>query len=194
MTSGNNLFKLDAGTLALAGTNAVESMDIDGGTNIITGNTTLNGNGVGYDRFYLGDGDTIANCSGTLIIQPGAAFSVTGNFYDSFVIGRDSGSGTVIQNGGILTFNCNQQYLWVGATSEAGTTAAYYMNGGLLDMSGNTLGIALGNGVLTTCVAVSYTHLDVYKRQHPMVPAFSANRSTKSRCCTVDGTVGRTAL
>jgi autotransporter-associated beta strand protein len=152
ITSGNDLFKLDAGTLTLVGTNAVESMDINGGTNIITGNTTLNGNGVSYDRFYLGDGDTIANCSGTLIIQPGAVLSVTGNFNDSFVIGRDSGSGTVIQNGGIFTFNCNQQYLWVGATSEAGTTAAYDMNGGLLDMSGNTLGIALGNGVLTTCV------------------------------------------
>jgi flagellar basal body rod protein FlgF len=36
-------------------------------------------------------------------------------------------------------------YLWVGATSESGTTAAYDMNGGLLDMSGNTLGIALGD-------------------------------------------------
>ena len=57
ITSGNNLFKLDAGTLTLVGTNAVESMDINGGTNMITGNTTLNGNGVGYDRFYLGDGD-----------------------------------------------------------------------------------------------------------------------------------------
>jgi fibronectin-binding autotransporter adhesin len=152
ITSGNDLFKLDAGTLTLVGTNAVESMDINGGTNIITGNTTLNGNSVSYDRFYLGDGDTIANGSGTLIIQPGAVFSVTGNFNDSFVIGRDSGSGTMIQKGGIFTFNCNQQYLWVGATSEAGTTAAYDMNGGVLDMSGNTLGIALGNGVLTTGV------------------------------------------
>jgi autotransporter-associated beta strand protein len=151
ITSENNLFKLDAGTLTLVGTNAVESMDINGGTNIIAGNTTLNGNSVGYDRSYLGDGDTINGCTGTLIIQPGGVFNVIGNFNDSFVIGRDSGSGTVIQNGGTFTFDCNEQYLWVGATSEAGTTAAYYMNGGLLDMSGNTLGIALGNGVLTTC-------------------------------------------
>ena len=109
ITSGNNLFKLDAGTLNLVGTNAVESMDIDGGTNIITGNATLNGNGVGYDRSYLGDGDTINGCNGTLRhLSPGRAFSVTGNFNDSFVIGRDSGSGTVIQNGGVFTFNCNQ--------------------------------------------------------------------------------------
>jgi len=53
-------------------------------------------------------------------------------------IGRDGGSGTVIQNGGTFTFNPNNNgFLFVGATSEAGTTAAYYMNGGLLDMSGN---------------------------------------------------------
>jgi hypothetical protein len=76
ITSGNNLFKLDAGTLTLVGTNAVESMDINDGTNIITGNTTLNGNGVGYDRSYVGNGHVgdvgaIANCDGTLIIQPG---------------------------------------------------------------------------------------------------------------------------
>ena len=152
ITSGNDLFKLDAGTLTLVGTNAVESMDINGGTNIITGDTTLNGNGVSYDRFYLGDGDSIANCSGTLIIQPGAMLTVTGTFNDAAVIGRDSGSGTVIQNGGTFTFNPdNNGTLFVGATSEAGTRAEYDMNGGLLDMSGNTLGIALGN-VLTTGV------------------------------------------
>ena len=52
ITSGDNLFKFDAGTLTLGGTNTIESLDIDGGTNIITGNTTINGNGIGYDRLY----------------------------------------------------------------------------------------------------------------------------------------------
>src|ERR1019366_8655748 len=88
ITSGNNLFKIDAGTLTLGGVNTIESMDINGGTNIIAGNTTLNGNFVGYDRLYVGDGDSIGHCNGTLVIQPGAVFDVTGNFNDTFVIGR----------------------------------------------------------------------------------------------------------
>jgi len=153
ITSGDNLFKTGAGTLTLGGGDAIESMDINGGTTTITGNTTLNGNGVGYDRFYLGDGDTVAHSSGTLIIQPGAILDVIGSFNDAVVIGRDGGSGTVIQNGGIFTFNPNASpgYLFVGATSNPGTQSAYDMNGGVLDMSGHTLSIALdGNGGVTT--------------------------------------------
>ena len=79
---------------------------LNGGTNVITGNTTING-ATGH-RIYLGDGDSLAGCSGTLIVQPGATFSVAGTFDDSFVIGRDGGSGTVIQNGGNFIYNCNQ--------------------------------------------------------------------------------------
>jgi fructan beta-fructosidase len=143
LTSENDLTKLDAGTLILGGTNMIETLDIDGGTNTITGNTTISGNsGDGnYDRFYVGDGDSYAGCNGTLVIQPGAVLNVTGNFNDTFVIGRDGGSGTVIQNGGTFIFNpANISLMLVCATSEAGTTAAYNMNGGLLNMSGNTLG------------------------------------------------------
>jgi len=148
ITSLDDLNKLDTGTLTLGGTNSIESLDVNGGTNTITGNTTLNGNtsSGNYDRFYLGDGDSYASPNATLIIQPGAVFTVTGDFNDAAVIGRDGGSGTVIQNGGTFTFNPNNNgFLFVGATSEAGTTAAYYMNGGLLDMSGNILGVSLGN-------------------------------------------------
>jgi autotransporter-associated beta strand protein len=67
-------------------------------------------------------------------------------------VGRNGGSGSVIQNGGVFTFSpANQIYLFVGATSQAGTQAKYDMNGGILDMSGYTLGIALGdNGVAYT--------------------------------------------
>jgi hypothetical protein len=75
---------------------------LNGGTTTITGNTTINGDGNG--RIYVGDGDAINNCNGTLVIQPGAVLTITGNFGDTFVIGRDSGSGTVIQNGGTFTF------------------------------------------------------------------------------------------
>ena len=46
-----------------------------------------------------------AGCNGTLDIQPGAVLNVIGSFNDTFVIGRDGGSGTVIQNGGTFTFN-----------------------------------------------------------------------------------------
>ncbi len=147
-SSDTSLIKIDTGTLTLGGVNSIQSWDLNGGTTTITGNTTINGNG--GSRIYVGDGDSIADCSGTLVIQPGAVLSVIGNYADSFVIGRDSGSGTVIQNGGILTFNCNQQDLWVGATGNANTHSQYEMNGGLLDMSGTTLGIGLGNGVLIT--------------------------------------------
>jgi autotransporter-associated beta strand protein len=148
ITSTTDLNKLDPGTLTLGGTNTIESLDVNGGTNTITGNTTLNGNNSSgnYDRFYVGDGDSYAAANGTLIIQPGAVLTVTGSFNDAAVIGRDGGSGTVIQNGGTFTFNpANESYLFVGATSQFGTTAAYYMNGGLLDMNGNILGVSLGN-------------------------------------------------
>jgi fructan beta-fructosidase len=154
VTSANDLTKLDAGTLTLGGTNAIENLDVDGGTNIITGNTTINGNGGGgnYDRLYVGDGDVVPGCDGTLVIQPGAVLAVTGSFNDTFVIGRDGGSGTVIQNGGIFTFNpVNPSLMLICATDVAGTAAAYNMNGGLLNMGNNTLGVGFAvNGAVTT--------------------------------------------
>ncbi len=153
ITSGDDLTKLDSGTLTLGGTNTIESLDVNGGTNTITGNTILNGNnGSGnYDRFYVGDGDSVANCNGTLVIQNGAAFTVTGSFNDTFVIGRDGGSGRVIQNGGIFTFNpANVSLMLVCATGNSNTRAEYDMNGGLLDMSGNTMVVGFGAGVVTT--------------------------------------------
>jgi autotransporter-associated beta strand protein len=150
ITSGNSLFTIDAGTLTLGGTNAVESMDVDGGTNIITGNTTITGNtgingdtGIGYDRFYVGDGDAVAGCFGTLVIQPGAVLDVIGNFNDTFVIGRDNASGgRIIQNGGTFTFNPSNNHVMVlGATSNPNLRSEYDMNGGLLDMVGGQLSV-----------------------------------------------------
>jgi fructan beta-fructosidase len=155
MTSANDLTKLDAGTLVLGGINMIESLDVDGGTNTITGNTTINGNSGGgnYDRLYVGDGDYLSGCNGTLVIQPGAVFTITGNFNDTFVIGRDSGSGTVIQNGGTFTFNpSNNQRMLFGATGDLRTRAEYDMNGGLLNMSGWNLSVGWGNETGTTGV------------------------------------------
>jgi autotransporter-associated beta strand protein len=154
VTSTHDLTKLDAGTLTLGGTNTIENLDVDGGTNIITGNTTINGNsGSGnYDRFYVGDGDIVPGCNGTLVIQPGAALAVTGNFNDTVVIGRDGGSGTVIQNGGVFNFNpSNVSLMLICATDVAGTAAAYDMNGGLLNMGNNSLGAGFAvSGAVTT--------------------------------------------
>lgn len=149
-TVDSSLIKVDAGTLALGGTNAIASWDLDGGTTTITGNTTVNGDGNG--RIYVGDGDYLNQCNGTLVIQPGATLNLIGNYADDFVIGRDGGSGTVIQNGGTFIFNNNRANMWIGATGNAATRSAYQMNGGLLDMSGKTLGVGLGAGVLITGV------------------------------------------
>ena len=143
-----SLIKIDSGTLTLGGTNTIQSWDLDFGTTTITGNTTINGTG---GRIYVGDGDSFSKCNGTLNIQPGAVLNITGNFGDTFVIGRDSGSGTVNQNGGTFTFNpASGQTIWLGATGNSATRSEYHMNGGLLDMSQNTLGIGLGAGVLIT--------------------------------------------
>jgi autotransporter-associated beta strand protein len=139
-----SLVKLDAGVLSLDGTNSIMSWDLNGGTTVIGGTTTINGGG--NSRVYLGDGDALPGCSGTLIIQPGADLAMSGGFADAFVIGRDGGSGTVTQNGGTFTYGANQGYIFVGATSDQGTKAQYNMNGGVLDMGGNSLGIALGDG------------------------------------------------
>ena len=147
-SSDSSLIKVDAGELTLGGSNAIASWDLDGGTTTITGNTTINGDG--NSRIYVGDGDYLSDCSGTLVIQPGAVLNIIGNYADDFVIGRDSGSGTLIQNGGTFIFNNNRANMWIGATGNAATRSEFDMNGGLLDMSGKTLGVGLGAGVLIT--------------------------------------------
>jgi fructan beta-fructosidase len=148
-SSDTSLIKTDVGTLTLGGTNTISSWDLNGGTTTITGDTTINGDGSG--RIYVGDGDAIGGCNGTLVIQNGATLAINGSFGDTFVIGRDSGSGTVIQNGGIFNFNMANGLMLVCATSEAGTTAAYDMNGGVLDMGGQSLSVGFAaNGATTT--------------------------------------------
>jgi fibronectin-binding autotransporter adhesin len=154
-SSDTSLIKLDTGVLALDGTNTIQSWDLNGGTTIIGGTTTLNGGG--SSRMYIGDGDALSGCSGTLIIQPGADLTMSGSFADAFVIGRDGGSGVLIQNGGTFTYSANQGYLFVGATSLAGTAAQYDMFGGVLDMGGNTLGVALGDGGVVYTATLNQT-------------------------------------
>ena len=150
-SSDTSLVKLDAGSLTLGGVDSILSWDLNGGTTVITGNTTINGGG--GSRVYVADGDAVNNCTSTLTLQPGATLTMSGNYGDAFVIGRDSGSGKLIQNGGLFTYNPNQAYLFVGASGSTATRSEYDMNGGVLDMTGKTLGIALGaNAVITGLV------------------------------------------
>jgi len=123
---------------------------INGGTNRITGTTTVIGAG-GGSSIYLANANPAFKS--TLIIENGANLSVSGSFGDAFVIGRDGGVGTVIQNGGTFSFNINDgshEFIFVGASGNSNTRAEYDMNGGLLDMNGKTLGIALGANTAIT--------------------------------------------
>ena len=98
----------------------------------------------------MGSNEAVPGCHGTLTIQPGAVLTVTGTISDSFVIGRDSSSGRVNQNGGTFTFNpANNGTIYWRRVGSA-TRSDYNMSGGLLDMSQNTLGLGLGAGVLIT--------------------------------------------
>ncbi|MEI9962656.1 MAG: hypothetical protein WDM76_16525 [Limisphaerales bacterium] len=143
ITGGNQLTQAgpdNAGVLTLAGTNSLKGLVINNGTNRITGTTTISGIG-GSSFFYVPDSGTSRNS--TLIIEPGATLTVSGPFQDSAVIARDGSIGRIIQNGGTFNFNItssDQKYLFVGATGNSNTRAEYNMNGGLLDMNGNTWG------------------------------------------------------
>ena len=139
----------NVGILTLGGTNSFAGFIVNGGTNRITGNTAVIG--TGGTQFYLANANSSFNS--TLVIESGANFSVGGTMTDAGVIGRDSGVGKVVQNGGTFSFNLtNNPALIVGAGNNSNTRGTYNMSGGVLDMNGNTLGIALGAGVLVTGV------------------------------------------
>lgn len=147
----NTVYKLGSGTVTLNGNNALAALEADGGTNLITGNTTLTG--TGGSRTYVANANYVGGSVGTLVIQPGATLTMNGDFADAFVIGRDGGTGTVIQNGGTFNFNmANQNYIFVGAGNNPATRGVYNMNGGVLDMNGKTLGVGLGVNVAVTGV------------------------------------------
>lgn len=153
INSVNRLAKTGAGTLTLGGLDSFAACTVNGGTNVIAGNVTING--TSGDRIYVGDQSPN---DGNLVIENGAALTVAGSFDDALVIGRDGGSGAIIQNGGTFTFSpANQSYLFVGATSKSGTRAEYDMNGGVLEMSGYTLGIALGDNGVNYTAALNQT-------------------------------------
>jgi len=144
-----NLNKTGAGTLTFGGSNTLAGLIVNGGTHVLTGNTSVEGNG--GTAFYLGNANT--SYAGTMVLQPGASLNVTGNFTDSGVVGRDGGDGTFIQNGGTFSFNpANVNYLFIGAANDPSTQSRYDMNGGILNMNNHILGAGLGAGAVITGV------------------------------------------
>jgi hypothetical protein len=105
INSASSLTKTGAGTLTLGGVDYFSGCIANGGTTVISGNVTISGTSGSF--VFLGNADT--NYNGTLVIQPGATLTVAGNFDDAMVIGRDGGSGRVIQNGG--TFSYSNPYM-----------------------------------------------------------------------------------
>jgi autotransporter-associated beta strand protein len=150
-STNNTLYKVGGGTLVMNGNNTFAGFDVDGGTNVIMGNTTVSG--TGGTRAYVANGDYVGGSVGTLVIQNGATFAFNGSFGDAYVIGRDTGVGRLVQNGGVFDYNpANQNNLFIGAGNNPSTRGQYDMNGGILNLNGKTLGIALGVNVAVTGV------------------------------------------
>lgn len=151
ITSGSTFYKVGDGTLTLNGSNSFAAFEADGGTNAITGNTTVAG--TGGSRVYVANGNYVGGNVGTVVVQSGATFAINGNFADAFVVGRDTGIGRLVMNGGTFDYNpANQTYMFIGAGNNAATRGQFDMNGGILNMNGKTLGVGLGVGVAVTGV------------------------------------------
>jgi hypothetical protein len=75
-TVDTSLIKLDGGTLTLGGTNAIVSWDLNGGTTVLTGSTTINGDGNG--RIYVADGDYLAIATPLWTSSPGRCLTSLG--------------------------------------------------------------------------------------------------------------------
>jgi autotransporter-associated beta strand protein len=156
--TNGQLIKVGSGNLTLSSTaNSVSGMQVNGGTLDITGNLALSGT---YN--YIATGST----TGTLVIDNNAAITLTGNTTNNFVVGRNNGNGTVIQNAG-STFNFDptggNTLLIIGAGSIT-TTGVYNMNGGTLNMNGLTLEVGIGNatGMLNVYAGANITSVGTF--------------------------------
>jgi autotransporter-associated beta strand protein len=129
-----------AGMQTLGGTNSFAGIITYNSDVTISGPTSLTGAGAAV---WIGN---LTGASSTLTIEPGGSLTMTGNYKDAWVIGRDGGSGAVIQNGGTVTYNpANRDTAYIGASAAGGAvSASYEMNDGTLEMSDSRLGIALG--------------------------------------------------
>lgn len=142
--SGHNTFggalTATVGSQTLSGTNSFVGLETLNANLTISGPTTITGTGATTIR--LGD---LTGSTSSLTVNAGGSLTVTGSFNDAFVVGRDGGSGSVVQNGGTVTYNpSNHPEFFVGASAAGNTTASYQINAGTLEMSNCRLGVALG--------------------------------------------------
>ena len=146
------LDKEGLGTLTLSGTNVLGSLLVNGGTVTIDGDTVVSGNVANV--FYVGNR---TGTDGTIVLEDGGSLTIAGEFADDIVVGRDGGTGTFIQNGGVLTFSGSTpfDYFYVGAASNAAEALTYTINDGTFDLAGNKLGVGLGTlqGTITGILA-----------------------------------------
>ncbi|MEO5916252.1 MAG: autotransporter-associated beta strand repeat-containing protein [Luteolibacter sp.] len=130
----------NAGTQSLSGTNSFAGIVTTTAATTITGPTSITG--TGGTAVWIGN---LAGANASLTVEPGGSLNITGIFSDAWVIGRDGGNGSVIQNGGTITYNSsNHPDAFIGASGAGGTVASYVMNGGTLEMSNTRLGLAIG--------------------------------------------------
>ncbi len=160
-TFAGSLLDAGAGARALSGTNTFTGLVSTNADFTLTGDTHLVGGG---SVVWIGN---LSGAYSTLTIEAGAALNITGAYNDALVVGRDGGSGAVIQNGGTVTYNpSNRDSAFIGASGSApGTTASYEMNGGTLDMSNMRLGIALGGIDAGVTATLNQTGGDILVRQ-----------------------------
>ncbi|MES2439545.1 MAG: immunoglobulin domain-containing protein [Verrucomicrobiota bacterium] len=129
-----------AGTQTLSGTNAFSGLVALNSSLTLSGPTRVTGGG--GTTVWIGN---LAGSNSSLTIESGGSLNMTGVFNDAWVIGRDGGSGSVIQNGGTVTYDpSNRNEAFIGASASGGTTASYLMNGGTLEMSNKRLGLSIG--------------------------------------------------
>lgn len=128
------------GTHLLSGTNTFSGLVGVNASFSITGPTTITG--TGGTAIWIGN---LAGGNSTMTIENGGSLTMTGNFNDAWVIGRDGGTGSVVQNGGTVTYNPgNRGEAFIGASAGGGTSGSYEMNGGTLEMSNKRLGLSIG--------------------------------------------------
>ncbi|MCW1926501.1 immunoglobulin domain-containing protein [Luteolibacter arcticus] len=179
--SGNLVLGAGSGTLTLGGNNAFNGSLLDSGfgdrvfsgTNTFTGLSTSSGNltfsgttnftGSGAVLFF----GNLAGANASVTIEPGAVINITGAYNDAWVVGRDGGTASVVQNGGTVTYNpSNRGEAFIGASgNNTGTAPTYEMKGGILDMSNKRLGIALGGSAAGVTAVFTQTGGSVLVRQ-----------------------------
>ncbi|HNX34158.1 MAG TPA: autotransporter-associated beta strand repeat-containing protein [Kiritimatiellia bacterium] len=135
------LAKFGSGTLALTGPCTLNGLQVNGGNLAVFSNLTVAASG---GVVYLGNASTAY--SGTLTINTGATVTITGTISDSVVLGRDGGSGAVVQNGGVFRVGMTGSSFNVGASGNSKTFARYALSGGTLDLVNHPLNVALYGG------------------------------------------------